>query len=172
MRFMILTFVVIVFIMSYVSFGGIIVDCFTLAKAKKYVKLRGNYSFKNVKQFFIFSMVIFGISWFCIGIYLFSGIYSIFNSQPFAETLTELEVNAGGHTRELIKAAFCHLMCIVGGFITINGYKTAKKSRSEFELPESDAAKAVVCGSCGKINKSENKFCVCCGKDLTEEKSS
>ena len=173
MHFLILTFVVIVYVMSYISFGGIIVDLFTMVKAKKYVKLRGNYSFKNVGQFFIFSMVIFGISWLCIGIYVFSGIYSIFNSQPVAETLTQLETNARGHTRELIKAAVCHLFCIAAGFITINSYKAAKKSRAEFELPdEKNGAKSVVCESCGKINKSVNKFCVCCGKDLSEETKS
>ncbi len=171
MHLLISTFVVIVFTMSYVAVGGIIVDFFTLYKARKYVRLRGDYSFKNVRQFFIFSMVICGISLLCAAIYIFSGIYSIINSQSVAETLTEMEVNAKGHTRELVKAAFCHLFCIAAGFITIKGYRTAKKCQAEYEPPKGGGEKAVICKGCGKINKSGNKFCVNCGKDLTEEKN-
>lgn len=168
MRFLILTFVVIVFTMSYVAIGGVFVDFFTLTKAKKYVRLKGNYSFNNVRQFFIFSMVIFGVSWFCIGIYLFSGIYSIFNPQPIEQIFTEMTTTSAENTRELIKAALCHLLCIVSGFVTINGYKTAKRCKAEQELPENGAAQSVICESCGKINKSVNKFCVCCGRELSK----
>lgn len=155
-----------VFILSFVAFGGIIIDFFTLTKAKKYVRLMGNYSFQNVRQFFIFSMVIFGISWLCLGIFLFSGIYSFVSPQPIPQEISP----ARGVYEGFIRAVFCHILCIAAGFITINSYKTAKKRRAEFELPEdkSNLPKSMICPNCGKINKSINKFCVCCGTQLKE----
>lgn len=168
MRSIISIFMTAVFVLSYVALGGIIIDFFTMIKAKKYVKLMGNYSFQNVRQFFIFSMVFFGISWLCFGTFLFSGIYSFVASQPVLETLPILR----GSYRVMVRAVFCHILCIAAGLVTINGYKTAKKCRAKYELPEraNYLPKSVICGNCGKINKSVNKFCVCCGKNLSEEK--